>query len=134
MNGPKGLIWRETQDKTMTAGHYTEDTLCQETTAEYLCEVLGWESVYAYNTETFGPEGTLGRKDDREVVLTRYLYLKLLCHLFPKMLGITCADYYSSYQSGYPCNTSFIIKKAEYILQYKSYDYAQDYYSSCQYK
>lgn len=29
--------------------------------------------MYAYNDETFGPEGTLGRKDDREVVLTRYL-------------------------------------------------------------
>jgi hypothetical protein len=35
--------------------------------------VLGWDTVYAYNDETFGLEGTLGRKDDREVVLTRYL-------------------------------------------------------------
>jgi len=62
----------------MTPGHYTEDTLCQQTTAEYLHEALGWESLYAYNTETFGAEGTRGRKDDREVVLTRYLYLKLM--------------------------------------------------------
>lgn len=52
---------------------YTEDTLVQQTTADYLRDELGWESVYAYNDETFGPEGTLGRKDDREVVLTRYL-------------------------------------------------------------
>lgn len=51
----------------------TEDTLVQQTTADYLHDELGWESVYAYNDETFGPEGTLGRKDDREVVLTRYL-------------------------------------------------------------
>lgn len=50
-----------------------EDTLVQQTTADYLHGQLGWESVYAYNTETFGPEGTLGRKSDREVVLTRYL-------------------------------------------------------------
>lgn len=57
---------------------YTEDTLVQQTTSEYLAQQLGWESVYAYNTETFGPEGTLGRRDDREVVLTRYLYLKLM--------------------------------------------------------
>ena len=57
---------------------YTEDTLVQQTTAEYMRYELGWESVYAYNTETFGPEDTLGRKDDREVVLTRYLYLKLM--------------------------------------------------------
>ena len=62
----------------MTYPNYTEDTLVQQTTAEYLEQQLGWESVYAYNTETFGPEGTLGRRDDREVVLTRYLYLKLM--------------------------------------------------------
>ncbi|MBN1843806.1 MAG: type I restriction endonuclease subunit R [Deltaproteobacteria bacterium] len=62
----------------MTAGYYTEDTLCQQTTAEYLRDELGWESVFAYNTETLGKEGTLGRRDDREVVLTRYLYIKLM--------------------------------------------------------
>lgn len=48
---------------------FDEDTLTQETTANYL-EQLGWESVYAYNAEIFGPGGTLGRKDDRQVVLT----------------------------------------------------------------
>jgi type I restriction enzyme R subunit len=52
---------------------YTEDTLVQQTTANYLHDQLGWESVYAYNEETFGPEGTLGRKSDKEVILTRYL-------------------------------------------------------------
>ena len=57
---------------------YTEDTLVQQTTAEYLHQELDWDTVYAYNTETFGPEGTLGRASDREVVLTRYLYLKLM--------------------------------------------------------
>ena len=50
-----------------------EDILVQQTTADYLEEKLRWDSVYAYNTETFGREGTLGRKSDREVVLTRYL-------------------------------------------------------------
>ena len=62
----------------MVAQNYTEDTLVQQTTAEYLEQQLGWDSVYAYNTETFGQEGTLGRQDDREVVLVRYLYLKLM--------------------------------------------------------
>jgi type I restriction enzyme R subunit len=52
--------------------NYTEDKLVQETTADYLRDVLGWKSVYAYS-ETFGHEGTLGRSSDREVVLTRYL-------------------------------------------------------------
>ena len=58
--------------------HYSEDTLVQQTTAEYLERQLGWESVYAYNTETFGPTGRLGRDSDREVVLTRYLREKLV--------------------------------------------------------
>ncbi|WP_288901631.1 type I restriction endonuclease subunit R [uncultured Sneathiella sp.] len=52
---------------------YTEDRLAQATLAEYLQDELGWESVFAFNTETFGPEGTFGRKSDREVVLTRHL-------------------------------------------------------------
>ena len=34
---------------------YTEDTLVQQTTAEYLEQQLGWESVYVYNNEDFGP-------------------------------------------------------------------------------
>ena len=51
----------------------TEDRLVQETFANYLRDSLGWESVYAFNDETFGPTGTLGRADTREVVLTRDL-------------------------------------------------------------
>ena len=50
---------------------YTEDTLVQQTTAEYL-EKLGWESVYAYD-EDFGSDSLLGRESDHEVVLTRIL-------------------------------------------------------------
>ena len=49
----------------------TEDTLVQQTTAEYLHDKLGWDSVYAHNNETFGPQVMLGRASDREVVLTR---------------------------------------------------------------
>ena len=62
----------------MAAYPYSEDTLVQQTTAEYLQQQLGWESVYAYNNETFGPTGTLGRASDREVVLTHYLQKKLI--------------------------------------------------------
>ncbi len=62
----------------MTPAPYTEDTLVQQTTAEYLAQKLGWESVFAYNNETFGPDGMLGRSSDREVVLTRYLRAKIV--------------------------------------------------------
>ncbi|MBT1073948.1 type I restriction endonuclease subunit R [Geobacter grbiciae] len=61
----------------MTPSLYTEDTLVQQTTAEYLEQNLGWESVYAYNNEDFGPGSLLGRESDREVVLTRTLRTKI---------------------------------------------------------
>lgn len=51
----------------------SEDRLVQQTFADHLEGVLGWESVYAYKEETFGLDGTLGRNDTREVVLTRDL-------------------------------------------------------------
>ncbi|TAK35684.1 MAG: type I restriction endonuclease subunit R [Chloroflexota bacterium] len=51
----------------------SEDRLVQKTFADYLENILGWESVYAHNAETFGPNGTLGRANEREVVLVRDL-------------------------------------------------------------
>ena len=51
----------------------SEDRLVQATFAERLEGVLGWDSVYAWNRETFGPDGTLGRADTKEAVLTRDL-------------------------------------------------------------
>jgi hypothetical protein len=35
----------------MRDSQYTEDTLVQQTTADYLEKQLGWQSVYAYNQE-----------------------------------------------------------------------------------
>ena len=58
--------------------NYTEDTLVQQTTADYLAQQLGWKSVYAYNNEDYGPDSLLGRASDREVVLTRTLREKLV--------------------------------------------------------
>ena len=54
-------------------GINSEDRLVQATFAEHLEKVLGWDSVYAWNDETFGPNGTFGRSDTMEVVLTRDL-------------------------------------------------------------
>ena len=51
----------------------SEDRLVQVTFAEHLGQVLGWECVYAWNEETFGPDGTLGRADTKDAVLTRDL-------------------------------------------------------------
>ena len=51
----------------------SEDRLVQATFAEHLEQVLGWDSIYAWNQETFGLDGTLGRADTKEAVLTRDL-------------------------------------------------------------
>ena len=39
----------------------SEDRLVQKTFADHLQDILGWESVYAFDDETFGPSSTLGR-------------------------------------------------------------------------
>jgi type I restriction enzyme, R subunit len=54
-------------------GINSEDRLVQATFAKHLKDQLGWESVYAWNEETFGPTGMLGRKDTTEAVLARDL-------------------------------------------------------------
>jgi type I restriction enzyme, R subunit len=54
-----------------------EDRLVQRTFADHLQKVLGWQSVYAFNDETFGLHGTLGRTSTQEVVLTRELQAAL---------------------------------------------------------
>ena len=51
----------------------SEDRLVQQTFADFLEQELGWESVYAYKTETFGPGGSLGRTSEKDVVLARDL-------------------------------------------------------------
>jgi type I restriction enzyme R subunit len=51
----------------------SEDRLVQKTFADHLHNKLGWDSVYAWNDETFGPNGTLGRASEREVLLKRDL-------------------------------------------------------------
>lgn len=56
----------------------TEDRLVQQTFSDHLRDKLGWETVYAYNTETFGPAGTLGRSSIQDAVLIRDLRAALL--------------------------------------------------------
>jgi type I restriction enzyme R subunit len=56
----------------------SEDRLVQATFAEHLEKALGWDNVYAWNQESFGSAGTLGRTDTREIVLTRDLRAALV--------------------------------------------------------
>ena len=57
---------------------YSENILIQESASDLLRDELGWETVYAYNTEQLGESGTLGRKIYKEILLTRYFREALL--------------------------------------------------------
>ena len=59
------------------AKDFSEDLLIQKSTAELLEKELGWKSVYAFDNEVLGEQGTLGRKSQSEVVLTRHLRMAL---------------------------------------------------------
>ena len=69
----------------------SEDRLVQTTFAEHLERELGWESIYAWNRETFGPDGTLGRANTKQAVLTRDLRAALI-RLNPELPGAAIKD------------------------------------------
>lgn len=49
---------------------YSENTLVQESSGNLLHDELGWNVIYAYNAETLGKNGTLGRESYKEILLT----------------------------------------------------------------
>ena len=51
---------------------YSENVLVQDSAAALLHDELGWEVVYAYNQEVLGENGTLGRRNYREIILWRF--------------------------------------------------------------
>lgn len=57
---------------------YSENVLIQNSAGNVLEKKLGWEVVYAYNSEKLGENGTLGRTSYHEIVLKRYLRQALL--------------------------------------------------------
>ena len=55
---------------------YSEDGLIEQATQDVL-EELGWTVVTAWQKETFGEDGLLGRDNKSEVILRRYLFQAL---------------------------------------------------------
>lgn len=51
---------------------YSEDQMIQKSTAELMEKELGWKSVYAFDSEVMGENGTLGRTSCHEVLLVRH--------------------------------------------------------------
>ena len=55
---------------------FSEDGLIEQATQDVL-EELGWQVVTAWKNESFGEDGSLGRDNYSEVILSRYLLLAL---------------------------------------------------------
>lgn len=57
---------------------YSENKLVQDSAGRVLRDRLGWDLVYAYNSEVLGAHGTLGRHHYQDILLTRHLRQALL--------------------------------------------------------
>ncbi len=56
---------------------YSENILVQGSAGDLLRDELGWQVEFAYNKEILGKDGTFGRRDYREILLTRYFQAAL---------------------------------------------------------
>jgi type I restriction enzyme R subunit len=68
----------------MGSFEYSEDNLIEQTAIGLFQNQLNWDTLLAYNTETFGDGGTLGRTDKRDVVLKK-IFLEKLQYLNPNL-------------------------------------------------
>ena len=65
---------------------FSEDILIQKSAADLMENELGWESVYAFDSEVLGLNGTLGRRSYHDVLLTAR-FSRALKSLNPWMTG-----------------------------------------------
>lgn len=59
------------------AWEYSEDNLIEQTAIDLFLNRLGWDTLLAYNKESFGEGSTLGRLNKKEVVIKRVFLEKL---------------------------------------------------------
>ena len=56
---------------------YSEDNLIEQTAIDLFYHKLGWDTLFAYNKESFGEGSTLGRLNKKEVIIKRTFLQKL---------------------------------------------------------
>lgn len=80
---------------------YSEDQLIQKSTADFMEQELGWKSIYAFDQETLGVDGTLGRNSYHEVLLTRHVgeALKRLNPWLTEKQLLECIERLTEYMS-----------------------------------
>jgi len=56
---------------------YSEDNLIEQTAIDLFFNQLGWDTLLAYNKESYGEGSTLGRLNKKEVVIKRIFFEKI---------------------------------------------------------
>lgn len=56
---------------------YSEDNLIEQTAIDLFFNQLGWDTLLAYNKESFGEGSTLGRLNKKEIVIKKIFFEKL---------------------------------------------------------
>ena len=73
---------------------YSEDNLIEQTAIDLFLNSLGWDTLLAYNKESFGEGSSLGRLDKKEVVLKR-IFLQKVQEFNP---GLPAKAYQEAYE------------------------------------
>jgi type I restriction enzyme, R subunit len=56
---------------------YSEDNLIEQAAMDLFFDRLGWDTILAYNKETFGDGSTLGRLNKKEIILKNIFFEKI---------------------------------------------------------
>lgn len=102
------------------SNEYSEDNLV-EAAAQQALEDLGWTVKYAWQKETFGENGLLGREDKSEVILKRYL-LKALIKLNPGLPNVAYQHAIDQITQRAADKTLVQLNKEKYTLLTKGVD------------
>lgn len=97
---------------------YSEDTLIEQTCIELFRDQLGWQVANVFQGESFGPNGTLGR-DSEDNVLLKSRFYKAIKELNPDLPQ-------QAYDSAYELINSDSATKALEELNYEKYQYLRD--------
>lgn len=102
------------------SNEYSEDNLV-EAAAQQALEDQGWSVKYAWQKETFGENGLLGRDDKSEVILKRYL-LKALIKLNPGLPNVAYQHAIDQITQKAADKTLVQLNKEKYTLLTKGVD------------
>jgi len=102
------------------SNEYSEDNLV-EAAAQQALEDLGWTVKYAWQKETFGENGLLGREDKSGVILKRYLH-KALVKLNPNLPNVAYQHAIDQIIQKAADKTLVQINKEKYTLLTKGVD------------